>query len=354
MNASKKKVRILHIGDFRFDFYDQSLFDQFRLTPGVEVEKFEIAPYFQHYRYKGTLQKIVLGLQNRYKFGPLIDKINNDIMQLSNSRQYDLVFIWRGIHIKPATLLHIKATGAKLFGYNNDSTYSSRHPKWLFSLLKKQIRHYDHFYSYRESEIPQYQKNGCPSSLFLPTFDASRTFPVPNVRNVYDLVYIGHYEKDDRDQLFVELAKTGYRIGLFGQGWQESPLYPELRKIYGDIKPVYADYNQVINSATIALTLLSKANGDSYTRRTLEIPSTKTAMLAQYTEKQAKWFAPDIEAFYFKDYTEIPALLGHLFQAPEKVNSVAKAGYAKVIRGDFQLKHRVEMIINDYCRLSHA
>lgn len=354
MNISTQKTRILQVGDFRFDFYDQSLFNQFKLESDVDVVKFEIAPYFNHYQYKNTIQKIKLGLQNRYKIGPIINKINTDIAQLCNKHNFDLVFIWRGIHIRPSTLLKIKATGTKLFGYNNDSTYSTKHPHWLFSLLKKQVMHYDHFYAYRESDISEYQKNGCASSLFLPTFDAQRTFPIAGAQKLYDLVYIGHYEDDGRDSLFIELAKTGHRIGLFGQGWQESPLYTELSKVYGDIKPAYNNYNEIINSSKIALTLLSKANGDSYTRRTLEIPSTGTAMLAQFTETQAEWFTPDCQAFYFKDYAKIPSLLGHLLQHPEKINTVANAGYQKAISGDFQLKHRVKMILNDYRATVHA
>ncbi len=354
MNMTNRKINILQIGDFRFDFYDQSLFDQFLIAPEVEIEKFEIAPYFQHYKYTNMLQKVSLGLQNRYKIGPVISKINDDITHLTSRKSFDLVFIWRGIHINPLTLQHIKTTGAKLFGYNNDSTYSTNHPKWLFLLLKKQIKHYDHFYSYRESDIPLYQINGSPSSLFLPTFDAERTYPIQECRKIYDLVYIGHYENDGRDQLFIDLAQTEHKIGLFGQGWQASPLYSELKKIYGEIRPTYSEYNQIINSARIALVLLSKANGDSYTRRTLEIPATGTAMLIQYTEKQAEWFIPDIDAFYFREYAEISAALDRLLPDSAKVDIVAQAGYTKVMNGDFHLKHRVDMILNDYRKLNHV
>lgn len=354
MTAQNNRVRILQVGDFRFDFYDQSLFEQFELSPNIEIDKFEIAPYFKNYKYKNVIEKITLGIQNRYKIGPIIKKINTDIINRTNNQQYNIVFIWRGIHINPSTLLRIKENGAKIFGYNNDSTFSDKHPSWLFSLLKKQIRFYDHFYAYRETDIPLYNKEGCSSSLFLPTFDAKRTFPIAGTSKNYDLVYIGHYENDGRDRLFVELAKTGYKIGLFGQGWQESPLYVELEKAYGEIKPAYTNYNELLNSSKIALTLLSKANGDNYTRRTLEIPSTGTAMLAEFTEKQAEWFTPDVEAFYFKDYAEIPHLLSALLQNPEKIDSIANAGYHKVTKEEFQLKHRIDMILKDYCRLCNA
>lgn len=350
----QKKIRILHIGDFRFDFYDMSFFDALSSDKNIDAEKFEIAQYFISYKYKNIFEKFYYGIQNRYKFGPVIDQINQDIIKKVSERKYNFVFIWRGVHIKPETLQYIKSFGVKILGYNNDSTYSLHHPAWLFRLLKKQIKLYDHFYAYRESDIPCYERNGCKSSLFLPTFDPTRTYPINNIHKTMDMVFIGHYEDDGRDQLFLELAKTGFRIGLHGQGWHASPHYKALKSTYGDIKPVYSDYNKILNSSKIALNLLSGNNGDSYTRRSLEIPATRTAMLAPLTPKHIEWFKPDIEAFYFKKYSELPDILRRLLLSPVNVQDVANAGYLRVINGDFQLKHRVDMILQDYHKLHYV
>lgn len=345
-----KKISILHIGDFRFDFYDESLFKEFKDSKYLYADKFEIGRYFNSYEYENIFKKVYFSIQNRYKFGPIIKKINSDILKLTKSKNYDLIFIWRGIHIKPETLIEIKNHNKNtiVFGYNNDSTYSKKHPSWLFHLLKKQIPHYDHFYSYRESDVPIYTKNGCNSSIFFPTFDASRTYPIKNTIKNFDVVFIGHYENDGRDILLLKLIELKLRVGLHGQDWVKSIHYAKLKEKLGEIKPAYKNYNEILNSGKIALNLLSKSNDDTYTRRSLEIPSTKTAMLAPLTSQHIEWFKPDLEAFYFKSYNEIPELIIELLKKPKKINDIADAGYIKVTNGEFQLSDRVNMIIKDY------
>lgn len=345
-----KKIKILHIGDFRFDFYDESLFNEFKKSNSLSTDKLEICKYFHSYKYDNFLEKAYFSIQNRYKFGPVINKINSDILDKIKFDNYDLVFIWRGVHIKPETLIQIRniKKNIVIFGYNNDSTFSRKHPAWLFYLLKRQIPYYDHFYSYKESDVLMYEKNGCASSIFLPTFDPSRTYPIKNAIKKFDVVFVGHYENDGRDILILNLIKLGLNVALHGQGWAKSTHYIELKDKLGDINPAYENYNEILNSGKIALNLLSKSNNDTYTRRSLEIPSTRTAMLAPLTSKHTEWFKPDLEAFYFKSYEEIPGLIIDLTNKPSKVNSVAEAGYKKVMSGEFQLAHRVNMVIKDY------
>jgi spore maturation protein CgeB len=344
----QNKLKVLLVGDFRFDYYDQSLYLAMERSQFIDVCKFEIAPYFYNYKFVSVASKIYYAFQNRYKIGPVINKINSDLIGCVNETKFDLVFVWRGIHFNKKTLLAIKRTGAKLFGYNNDSTNSKKHPWWLFYLLKRQIGIYDHYYAYRSGDMDFYKKSGARSSLFFPTYDPLRTFPILSTEKKFDLVFIGHYEDDGRDELFVALSKLGRRIGLFGQGWKESKLYPALLNYYGEICPVIDDYNHVINSSLIALTILSSSNGDTYTRRSLEIPSTGTAMLAPNTDQHRSWFRRGIEAFYFESYDEIPSVLESLLSKRDLIADVALAGYRKVTCGDFKLEDRVSMILFDY------
>lgn len=348
------KIKFLHIGDFRFEFYDKSLFDEIKKIDGMHADKFEFSKYFKNYKYKNILEKLYYGVQNRYKFGPIINRINSDILKAVNSENYDLIFIWRGIYIKPSTLIKIKSKKIILFGYNNDATFSKKHPNWLFRLLEKQVQYYDHFYSYRESDIPVYKKKGCNSSIFLPTFDPSRTYPIENIVKKFDVVFVGHYENDGRDLLFLKLHKIGIKISLHGQGWNKSPFHQELKEKFGEITPAYENYNEVINSGKIALNLLSKSNDDTYTRRSLEIPSTKTAMLAPITTKHLEWFKFNHQAFYYNNYDEVPEIILKLLQDPDKINYVSQSGFEKVMNGEFQLKHRVDMILNDYKSYKNA
>ncbi|ETX12587.1 hypothetical protein MUS1_03100 [Marinomonas ushuaiensis DSM 15871] len=338
-------MNILQVGDFNFDYYDESLFLEFNENTQTKVDKFQWNHYFSNYQYNSVFAKIYYTLENRYKCGLLVKKLNRDLLQQVKSGSYDVIFLWRAVHLYPSTVRELKKV-AVVIGYNNDQTFSKHHPWWLFYLLKRGIPFYDHYFVYRASDKASIEKLGCTSSVFMPTFDASRIYPIENVNKQYDVAFIGHYEDDGRDQLLLLLIKQGFKVRLNGQRWQKSPCYAELNSLLGkDIEPVYEGYNEALNSAKVCLSFLSKLNNDTYTRRTLEIPATKTVMLAEYTDDQADMFKPDVEAVYFSNHQEAVDKLRWLIDSPDVASTIALAGYSKVISGSYQLKHRVDDII---------
>lgn len=293
-------MNILQVGDFRFDYYDQSLFESMIKHNEVEnVDKFEWRNYFSNYQYNNWFKKIFYTIENRFKVGPVVNRINRDLIEKTNSKKYDVIFLWRAIHIFPETIEEMRKNSV-VIGYNNDQTFSSHHPWWLFRLLKKSIPYYDHFFVYRPKDISAIESRGTTASVFMPTFDQDRIFPIePRFQN-FDIAFIGHFEDDGRDELILKMLEKGFNVLLRGQRWSESKHYKVLTDAMGEIVPAYDDYNKCLNSAKVCLSFLSKLNSDGYTRRTLEIPATKTTMLAEFTKEQATMFEPDIEAVYFR------------------------------------------------------
>jgi len=338
-------LRILQVGDFSLDYYDQSLFEELKTCNQIKADKFQWNCYFSNYQYKNLFAKAYYTLENRYKFGPLVKKLNRDLLHQVASGGYDVIFLWRAVHLYPSTISELKKH-AVVIGYNNDQTFSEHHPWWLFYLLKRSIPFYDHYFVYRPSDKPLVEKLGVSSSIFMPTFDQKRIYPIDNVNKVYDIAFIGHYEDDGRDELLFKLIEQGFKVRLNGQRWNKSRYYEQLISHLGEIKPAYDDYNKALNSAKVCLSFLSKLNNDTYTRRTLEIPATKTVMLAEYTDDQANMFEPDVEAVYFSDHQEAINKLHWLLSNPNLAESIANAGYNKVLAGPYQLHHRVEEIIN--------
>lgn len=338
-------MKVLQVGDFNFDYYDESLFLEFNKNVTIVADKFQWNYYFSNYQYTSLPAKLYYTLENRYKCGPLVKKLNSDLLQRVKKGSYDVIFLWRAIHLYPGTIRKLKRK-AVVIGYNNDQTFSKNHPWWLFFLLKRSMPFYDHYFVYRESDKAAIEKFGCSSSVFMPTFDASRVFPIDGVGKEYDVAFIGHYEDDGRDQLLLLLLKAGFKVRLNGQRWEKSTCYDELKRLLGrDIAPVYEGYNEALNSAKVCLSFLSKLNNDTYTRRTLEIPASKTVMLAEYTDDQAKMFEPGVEAVYFSSHQEAIDKLRWLCEEPMRIDKIAMAGYKKVLSGSYQLCHRVNEII---------
>jgi len=339
-------MNILQVGDFKYDFYDEPLFIEFKKNKVVNVEKFEWKSYFLNYEYKNILNKLYFTLENRYKVGGMVKKINKDLLRQTKNGDYDVIFLWRAIHVYPSTIRKIKKS-AIVIGYNNDQTFSKHHPWWLFYLLKRSIPFYDHYFVYRASDKAAIESLDCSSSVFMPTFDSSRVYPIDNVEKNYDVAFIGHYEDDGRDELLLKLIQQGFKVRLNGQRWHKSTYYQQLQSLLGgEVEPAYEGYNEALNSAKVCLSFLSKLNNDTYTRRTLEIPASKTVMLAEYTDDQAKMFVPDIEALYFSNHQEAIDKLQWLLNEPVRIETIASAGYNKVLAGRYQLHHRVGEIIS--------
>jgi len=339
-------VKILQVGDFRFDFYDEALYSSLNKHHEIEsVKKFEWAPFFSNYDYKNIFEKIYFTLENRYKLGPIVKKLNRDLIKMAKTDEYDVIFLWRALHVYPSTIRELKKNSI-IIGYNNDYTFSNDHPWWLFFILKRSIPFYDHFFSYRPFDIPLNIKKGVSSTIFMPTFDKCRIYPIESTNQPYDVVFVGHYENDGRDKLLLALAELNFKVLLKGQDWEKSQYYSELKSVFGDITPAFDGYNEALNSAKVCLSFLSKSNNDTYTRRTLEIPATKTVMLAEYTKDQAEMFEPDVEAVYFHSHEDAIQKLSFLINNPVDRDRVANAGYKKVLNGSYQLSDRVQDIID--------
>jgi spore maturation protein CgeB len=309
------------------------------------VTKFQWNNYFSNYQYINIFYEFYYTLENRYKFWPIVKKINRNFLLQVKNNEYDIIFLWSAVHIYPSTMLEIKKYSI-VIGYNNDQTFSKRPPSWLFYLLRRSVPFYDQFFVYRKSDKSLIEKVGVTSSIFMPTFDSDKIFLIASVDKNYDVVFIGHYENDGRDELLLKLVDQGFKVRLNGQRWEQSCYFEKLVESFGEIIPAYDDYNEALNSAKVCLSFLSKLNNDTYTRRTLEIPATKTVMLAEYTDDQAAMFEPNVEAVYFSDHLEAIDKLKWLIVNPDLADSIAIAGYNKVLSGSNQLSHRVNDIIN--------
>lgn len=104
-------------------------------------------------------------------------------------------------------------------------------------------------------------------------------------RICHDVVFIEHFEDNGRVEYMKCLMEDeGIDFHLYGTLWDRSRYFREIRSRFGEITPLYNDYNLALNSTKIALVFLSKRNNDTYTRRCFEITDAKIFMFNQYTD----------------------------------------------------------------------
>ncbi len=347
--------KILIVADWHGEIYAQAFFNGFK-SLGYDTFKFSWKEYYHNYQYasryttdSNKFRSLYYRLQNKFLIGPTIWNINRDLLKKCEEINPNLVFIYRGTHLYPSTIQKINC---KVFGYNNDDPFSSSYPKYFWRHYKNSIKYYDHIFSYRRKNIEDYKAIGySDNSLLCSYFLKNKNFFIEDLAiNEYkcDVIFIGHFEDDGRDEAIKLLLENNINIKLYGTLWEKSKYYDYFMKEFKEIKPLYDDYNIALNSAKIALVFLSKLNNDTYTRRCFEIPATKTMMMSEYTDDLNSIYEEGQEAEYFRNKEELFEKIQYFLKNEIKIQEIGESGYARLINDGHEVKDRCEEILKVY------
>lgn len=353
-------MNILIVGAWYTNIYEEPLAKGFE-NLGCSVHKFKWAQYFrnahlEHYQTEklNKAEIFYYKTQNKLLFGPIMRRINNDLLKKCQELQPDLVFFYRGTHVRKSTISKIKAsTNATLVSFHNDDPFASGN--------RRQSRNYivslglmDWNYVYREKNLQDIRKYTKHCEILLPYPNTDFIYPLEKVGKKYDVVFVGHYEDDGRENAICDLiADRSINFRLFGTGWQNSAAYGYIKDQLGEIAPVYHDgYNRTLNEAKIALCFLSTLNNDRYTRRTFEIPAAGTLLLSQYTDESASLLAPGEEAAYFTNREEVISKVKVFLSDNALRERVARNGYKKIVYGGHTYTDRAKQILDRKKRLT--
>jgi len=346
-------MQILIVGNGLYDIYEPAIENSFKQL-NYKVDTFYWKSYFKDYKFTNKFELFYYKSQNKLIYGPIINKINTDLIKKCEKTKPDLVFVYRGTHIYPNTIIKIKQLGIKVFGYNNDDPFSNKYRVLdfrLWSLYKASINHYDWIFAYRWKNIDDYKDIGYKNvSLLRSYYIKDRNFYIPNIEKKYDVIFIGHFEDDGRDETIKYLLDNGVKIKLFGTEWQSSKYYEFFINIMDEIQPLYGDdYNKTINQAKISLVFLSKLNNDTYTRRCFEIPATRTMMIAEYTDDLANnLFEEDKDAVYFRNKEELLEKINFYLQKENERQNIGNNGYNKLMQDGHEVIDRCKEIVRVY------
>jgi spore maturation protein CgeB len=351
-------TRILIVGDFHSHIYEEAFYNSMKKL-NLEVSKFSWWQYFKGYQYgieekKNIFKTVYYKIQNKFMIGPSLSKLNFELIKTTENFKPDLVFIYRGTHILPETIKIIKNRGAVVFGYNNDDPFSHKYPKYFWRHFIKSIKIYDHLFIYREKNIKDLISIGYKKFSQLRSYYIKEdNYPITNASSEKydsDVIFVGHFEDDGRDEYLKYLIDNGIKLKIFGgKSWEASKLYDYLVEYNGPIINLRkGDYNLALNCSSICLVFLSKINNDSYTRRCFEIPATKKLMLSEYTKDLDLLFKEDKESVYFRSKEELLEKVIFYLNNSEARLKIAEAGYNRLLKDGHEVFDRVKEIMRVY------
>jgi spore maturation protein CgeB len=349
-------MKILIAGDWHSELHEEAIFKAFEQ---LNHQPFKFS-WYQYFLSKGWAKRFTrpfLKVQNKFMFGPSVTKLNNDLFDFAIQVQPDVIFIYRGTHVYVKTVLKIQKALKKtlVIGYNNDDPFAPQYPWWQWRHFLASVPQYDLTLAYRKHNIAEYLAIGAKRvellrSWFIPERNYSvQLTDAEKEQYACDVVFIGHYENDGRLACLEEIARQGWRLRIYGPGYEwdpiirHSPLLAEhlpVRLVWGD------DYNRALCGAKIALCFFSQLNRDTYTRRCFEIPASGVVLLSKYTDDMASLFQVDEEVAFFKDAKDMCVTIDSLLTNDVKRHQIAKSGTKRVWDDGHDVVSRMQKVLD--------
>ena len=324
-------MKVLVVGNGASSIHECAVEEAFKVL-GCHVD---VLYWYSYFESKNLFRKFLLRFQNKYLIGGSVRKINIDLIKLAIEKKPKLIFIYRGTHIYRKTIKRIKneLSDVVVFGYNNDDPFSKGNQCWVFRHFLKSIDSYDLVFSYRKHNIADYISYGAKKvEILMPWYlpQYSSEGKSTNSPYKYDVIFIGHYEDDQRIAYLKAVSESNLSSGIFGPDWDRCPKYNWLER-YDPIYPVHgASYHRALQSARVALCFLSTLNRDVYTRRCFEIPALGVFLLCQYSKELADIFRDGIDVVFFYSPNDMMEKLYFYLAHEELRNKIALSGMTRV------------------------
>lgn len=359
-------MRVLIAGDWHSDLHEQEMLNALRRM-GHEVGEFKWYGYYTE--SPGLLLgDLIQRVQNKYVFGPALGRVNRDFVKNVEAFRPDVVFVYRGTHITRESLCEVRRMfpNCLLLGYNNDNPFSTTQPKYLWRHFMRATPVYDLMLAYRYENLKNFRAVGAKRvELLRSWYVPERNHPVAlsmqeTADFSSDVVFVGHYEPDERVEYLEEIVRQGHHLRLFGptKYWAQPLQQSAVLRHLAPVRMVWGrEYNLALSGSKIALCFFSKLNRDTYTRRCFEIPATRTLMLSEYSDDLASLYKEGVEADFFRSRDEMLSKIDFYLANEAARLRVAQAGYEKVQKSGHDIDARmVTMLawINDIRKVHRA
>lgn len=311
---------------------------------GHDVTEFHFGKYVNR-------ASILDRLQNRFVFGPLLRRANDDLLALARQVGPEAFIAYRALLMYPKTARRLRAaTGAILASYQNDNVFGGLEGKAYWRLFRRAIPEYDVHFAFRHSDVSNYLREGVPRAVLLRRhyrpWVHRRLSPGEAAGWESDICFVGHCEADHRLDYMDRLMRSvsaSYRLNGFawmrhaqGRAWKGMDT-PDVEE---------GDYVRALNGTKIALAFLSTLNQDTYTMRHFEIPACGTFMLSQRTDDLLTLYEEDKEAAFFSSADELIDKARFYLAHADARRRIAEAGFRRCTTSGYDIFTRMRLVVS--------
>jgi hypothetical protein len=274
-------------------------------------------------------------------------RLNRDILTAARDLRPEMVLITGAAAVAGSTLRQLKEQmGAVLVNYATDDPFNRLAcPPWV----AVNIRLYDLYVSTKRAIMDDVRAAGCRQVAFVPFgYEPSLHFPEKfgsaeeSEKFNCDVVFVGGGDRV-RYPYFEALVRAipDLRLHIYGAYWDRNPTLARYHRGFA----LGRDYRLALRGAKIALCPLRRANRDTHTMRSFEVPACGAFMLAERAAEHQEFFREGEEVGYFSSPAELVEKVGYYLNHDSERQRMAKAAYRKVTTGNHTYAHRLQQIL---------
>ncbi|MBV8113968.1 MAG: glycosyltransferase [Silvibacterium sp.] len=335
------KRRILYLGDpnpGQTSSYRVSALS--RLDQDVTV--FDLTAYSAGSR---ILQK----LRMRLPMGPLVAKINRDLLTAVRAGKPDVVFFDKPTHFTRTTIENIKSTGALTVNYNQDSPFGLRNDGCWFQYYRV-FRLFDLHCLFRESDVARYRGWGLNYIKTMFSFEPAVQFPPPESwgddNRTRQVSYIGS-PLEERPQFLMELAeKKEVPVVIAGPRWQDFLSEDRYARYVSHGYLANGEYRENIWRSKINLGFVSHLNEDDIGHKCIEIAACGQFLMAVRTRGHEECFDEDREAVFFSSVEECADKARFYLSRPDLRDAIGRRAGERAVASGYDNDTQLARILN--------
>lgn len=250
---------------------------------------------------------------------------------------FDLCWVDGGELLGADVIDGLHALASKVVLFNHDDPTGGRDGA-RFNTFRAALPKYDLCVVVRPFNVDEFRALGARDVMrVFMTYDEVRHASPPQDGSIpaefdNDVVFIGrNMNGEGRDLLLLALVQQGLKPAIWGDNWQRSAVWNELKPYWKGGSIAGSDYVNAMKHARICLGMLSKGNRDQHTTRTMEIPYAGGLLCAERTDEHQALYAEDVEAVFWATPEECAAKCKALLADPQRIAAIKRAGHARVI-----------------------
>jgi spore maturation protein CgeB len=340
-------MKILLVGS-DFEYAIERYYKKYLINSGCEIYHFDAPDIIFRNHSKSLLNKILFKTGVYRGYG----KVNRQLLEIADKFQPDIIWIWKGLEIYPATIKQLKEK-FKIANFNPD------HPFIIIANANgnKNIRDsvglYDlHFCYHTGLKKMIEEKYHIPTRLLPFAFDyGDLIYQDPETITEINRICFQANPDAFRVGKLEKLADAGLEVDVYGIGWQKTRLKSNPKIRLYNIAP-RSRFWLLNQEYRIQLNLFREYNNDSHNMRTFEIPAVGGIQLSPYSPEQESFFTEGKEIFFFRNDEEMISTAKKILgMSKAEAGAIRKNARNRSLNSGYSFEDRALTVFNTFTKM---